>query len=953
MTTIAQRSFAGGEISPSVYPRVDTVKYSTGARQLRNHIIKKEGGIQNRPGFSFVDFVRIDKSRVIDFVFSGQQARALLFRNYSMQVYANGEPLTFGPQVISNISKGSVTELTVTGHNVSFPVVVIIKGAKGIPELNGYFLVTAEDANTLRLRPINNPSGDVDSTSWGTYYGGGTTNYIVAASSPYSKEHLKELQYTQSGDKMIFVHPLYPPQELSRISDTTWEFKQINFGPGIDSPMFYYAESLNPGSTHNNRYQATAVSESGEESLPAHTPHIVISAISKGSPTEFTTATSHGLVTNDEVVITTEGFPVNPDLFPDGMDTHFGNKRFLVIVTDPDKFTIAVDSTGFDDYSANTMNVYKDIVTIGSTTALGPSNPNTIDLTRLGHNSNVPGAVAYNIYRESNGVFGYIGQSKFNTNMTLARFVDLGTTPDIADSPPIEKAVFNGVGEYPSTVAFYQQRLGFANSTNRPETVWLSRIGSYYNFSISSPTQSDDSIEFTLAGNRIQEVQNLVSVEKLLILASGGEFSSEGGVGGSITPTDINIKQYSYNGAKKLRPVIIGSNVVFVQNRGASVRDLGFEWQSDGYNGSDVSIFSRHLFEGFEIVDIAYQQAPNSIIWLLRNDGVLVGLTYIREHQIWGWHRHDTDGFIESICCIPEGDEDFLYATIKRGSDIRLERLNTRFYKNPVDGVFMDSAMSYDGRNYTDTTMTVSGGTDWDEEETLILTSSTSFFVPTDVGNEIHLGSPDGDFVRLQITAYTSATEVSVIPHKTVPESFRGEATKNWSKAVDELYGLSPLEGKQVSIFADGYVVASPNNNSYEPMVVEDGYLELDKCYAVIHVGLPYMSDLETLDIDSASGETLADKKKVISKAVLWIDESRGIFIGYRQPKGNDPLENMYEPKVKSDEGYEEHVRNKSGVIEVNIKAEWNSNGRIFVRQVDPLPLSILAIAPGGVVGGG
>jgi len=453
-----------------------------------------------------------------------------------------------------------------------------------------------------------------------------------------------------------------------------------------------------------------------------------------------------------------------------------------------------------------------------------------------------------------------------------------------------------------------------------------------------------------MAGRQVNEVQSLIDLGRLVILTTGGEWSAEGD-GGVITPTTINTKQYSYNGSGDLQPIVIDGAAIYQQARGSIIRDLTYNFEISGYSGNDLTIFSAHLFDKFTIVDWSFQQIPHSILWVVRSDGVLLGMTFVKSQQVIAWHRHDFGGLVENVSVVPEGNEDTLYVTVKRtinGKSVRyVEKLTSRQINDIVDNKFMDSHLSYDGRNTnTSHTMTLSGGTTWEYTETLTLTSSTSFFSANDVGNAIHY--QDGEVLRLTITEYTSATEVQVKPHKTVPVTYRSQAVSEWEKAVDELTGLWHLEGKDVAIFGDGFVVASPNNASYDIVTVANGKVTLDKPYAVIHVGLPYLSDIETLDIDTPNGETISDKSKIVGEVNMFVEETRGIFVGPKPPSGTDPLENLVEFKLRDVEDYDSPVSLTTDNISVNIKPEWNSNGRVFVRQVDPIPMTILSVSPAG-----
>lgn len=559
------------------------------------------------------------------------------------------------------------------------------------------------------------------------------------------------------------------------------------------------------------------------------------------------------------------------------------------------------------------------------------------------------GAVEYNVYKKSNGVYGLIGTAGSTS------FVDNGITADTTDTPPTARNPFSSSGNYPSTVTYVQQRLAFGNTTNDPEKVWMSRTGLFKNFTISSPIQDDDAVTFEVAGRQVNSVKHMIDLSQMVLLTQGSEISIGGDSSGIIKPTAINPKTQTYYGSGDLRPIIIGGNALFIQARGTIVRDLAFEFDSDGYRGNDLTIFSAHLFDKYTLVDWDYQQIPNSIIWCVRDDGVVVALTYVREHQLWAWHRHDFGSDLaENVCVVPEGNEDSVYFVVNRiidGVEKRyIEKMSTRQVVEIEDSIFMDSTLSYDGTNTTSTTMTLSGGTTWEYTEPITLTASAAFFVSGDVGNAIFLYDADGNILRCTIQAYTSSTVVTILPHKTVPVEMRSVAILTWSKAVDMISGLWHLEGKDVSILGDGFVVSNPNNASYITVTVTNGQVTLDRPYSVIHIGLPYLADLETLDVDLPQGETMADKNKLVVAVGIHVEKSRGVFFGGKPPSDDsvDPLEDLYELKIRNEESYEDPVELKTGFVKENIKPEWNSNGRIFIRQVDPLPLSVLSVAPDG-----
>jgi hypothetical protein len=558
--------------------------------------------------------------------------------------------------------------------------------------------------------------------------------------------------------------------------------------------------------------------------------------------------------------------------------------------------------------------------------------------------TSVSGAGYYNIYRKLNDVYGWIGVAGSDASPS---FKDTTYDETMDDNPPEDRQPF--ASDYPSCVSYYQQRRIFANTDNDPEKIWTTKTGLRNNLMVSTPLQDDDAVTFSLLGRQVNEVRHILDIGKMIVFTESGEWAIEGDAGGVLSPTGINPRQHTANGSGDLPPIVVSGSALYVQARGSVVRDLGFDYQTAGYRGNELTIFANHLFDNYTLVDWAYQQIPHSIVWVVRSDGALLGLTYIREHQVFGWHKHDFDGgTVENVAVVPEGTEDVVYVTIKRTINSKvvryIEKLNTRQLNDIEDAVFVDSALSYDGTHAGATTMTLSGGSTWAYDETLTLTASASFFASTDAGNAIHLTGADGTLIRFTINAYTSGTVVTGKPHKTVPSGMQAVAITSWGKAVDQVGGLWHLEGEQVSVFGDGFVVANPNNTSYDTITVTDGIATLDKPYQVIHVGKPITADIETLNIDFPGPTSIVDKKKAISKVTCLVESTRGLFAGR-------DADNLEEFQLRENEDYDSPPDLITDTIEVNIEPDWGS-GRVFIRQSDPVPVSILSILPTGYIGG-
>ena len=308
----------------------------------------------------------------------------------------------------------------------------------------------------------------------------------------------------------------------------------------------------------------------------------------------------------------------------------------------------------------------------------------------------VAGAAEYYIYCDpyGNGTFGFIGTATGATT-----FNDVGFTPDFAVTPPLVREPFLSP-EFPTAVGNYQQRRFLANTPSNPDAVFGSRVGFISNFNVSSPLQDDDSITFKIAGAQHNPVRWLVGLKRLIVGTDAGIWSV-GQQGVPLAPSNLAADQETYAGVSpRILPVVIGNAIIYVQAQGSIIRDVRFEQEVEGLAGRDLTIYASHLFDGYSIDSIDYQQTPHSTVWAVRSDGTLLGLTYLREQDVWGWHRHDSIfGVFEDVCVVPEAGEDVVYLIVQRligTSTVRyIEKLESREIVNyNADSFFVDSGLS-------------------------------------------------------------------------------------------------------------------------------------------------------------------------------------------------------------------------------------------------------------------
>lgn len=794
-----QPSFTSGELSPALWARVDLAKYASGLKYAVNVFIHPHGGISNRSGLEFRGEVKDSTKRV----------KLIPFQFNVEQTYE----LEFGP---------------------------------------GYMRVWRGGSQVLS----------------------GMTPYEIV--TPYTNEaHLKDLVFAQEADVLFITHPSYPPQKLSRFADDNWTIGPVLFEPRSTPPATLNGSAFvrrKNTANENVSYGVTSVSASGAESARSalatvqiepesedggrvlinwpDVPGAVLYRVYRGSTTDFL-----GEVQQSEIEFPQEAYlgtgsgrlpgtsdPGAPPV-PTGVTATrvFGEiMRYVVATIDED--------SGEESLPSPVKELRNALEYKG----------NRNDLSW----SAVPGASAYIVYRELNGLYGYVGR----TETTF--FTDNNIVPDTADGPQKARNPFDGPNKYPRAVTFVEQRLALASSYEDPQAVWLSQSANYLNFGVSEPAKVSDAVTFRMRSREVNEIRAMLPVRGLMLLTSGAEWLVTGGSqADAIAPGAIKIDNQGFRGAAKVQPVVVGNTILFAQERGGVVRDFSYDFSADGFSGQDLTILARHLFEGREIAAWAYAQAPYSIVWVVMSDGSLLSLTYMKEHEVWGWTRHESSGgFFEDVIVVSEDMENVPYFVVRRtieGVERRyIERLRTREFADVKDCFFVDSGLS--------------------------LKSDVAF------------------------------TTFSNLDH---------------------------LEGREVVALADGNVVRG--------LTVTGGSVTLPNPSKIVHIGLPMSAAIQTLDLDLGQVRglgTVQGREKSVSELTLRVEKTRGIFVGPKDtPRGQEG--GLTELKQRQNEAWNEPILLYTGDVSITPSWDWNKGGNMFIRQFDPLPMTILAIMPDFTLG--
>jgi hypothetical protein len=424
---------------------------------------------------------------------------------------------------------------------------------------------------------------------------------------------------------------------------------------------------------------------------------------------------------------------------------------------------------------------------------------------------------------------------------------------------------FSDTTGHPSCVTFFEQRLVFAATLSQPQTLFFSVSGDYENMddNYHGTVADDDAIIYTIASNQVNAIRFMTATRTLIIGTAGGEFAvSGGGTDIAITPTNILIKKQSNNGAANVDALAVGNATLFLQRAKRKLRELAYNFDVDGYVAPDLTILAEHISEG-GFKQLSYQQEPNQIIWCVRNDGQLIGLTYQREQEVVAWHRHIFGGTFssgnavcESVATIPTDNSEYqtwviVKRTINGATKRYIEYIHNLNFDETDDTSFnfLDSQLSYDG-------------------------------------------SP-----------------------------------------VTTISGLSHIEGQTVSILADGA--------THPDKVVSSGEITLNRSASKVKVGLPFTSLLQTMRLDAGSQNgTSQSKTKRIYEITIRLYESLGVEVG-------PDLNNMERIPFRSSANLmNSGVGVFTGDKEVEFRGNYETDGFIFVRQDQPLPLTILSLYP-------
>jgi hypothetical protein len=590
----------------------------------------------------------------------------------------------------------------------------------------------------------------------------GETPYEI--STPYLEEDLPALQFAQNADVMYIVHPDHAPMKLSRTGHAAWTLRPVDFinGPYKDEVTAVITSSAVSGQT------TLALSGNGttrifyDAEVATFTEGKTLVGAISGATAKIVGKTDWGTEGVMTLAAISGTFQNNEQITDDATGDATVNGTVaagFIEYEDEDggPFEVGETITGATSGASGTLTALQDDGATGKFLIemdIG-SGDFAVGETIEGATSEATATVT--TFNKAHGPlfsvddvgapFGYFVtdtwywlEIKSVTDDVTAVAIVRGTAIPAgpANASKYRKGAWNADDGYPSSVTFHEERLVFA----RIQTIWGSLSGGYEDF--TPGTDDADPYTYTIASDQVNAIRWLSFGKYLIAGTVGAEFVVKGsGSDESISASNISITRETTYGSANVMPARVGHVVLFLQRQGRKIRELVYNFDVDGYLAPDMTLLAEHITQG-GLSALAYQQELDSILWCVRSDGVLCGMTYMREQDVVGWHRHTTDGIFESVAVIPGESQDQVWVVVRRTINEDTNAPQTKRYieyfkptewESVEDGFFVDSGLTYDGAEVE----SLSGLDHLEGKEVAILTNAGVHVSQTVTSGEISL----------------------------------------------------------------------------------------------------------------------------------------------------------------------------------------------------------------------
>lgn len=893
--TLKQANFGGGVLSPLLEPRADLQKHQTGLRDGSLNVIPlPQGAFMKRPGTKWICPTKVaaDAARVFPFQYSVTAAYVVLGGDLTFRFIKNYALVTDTSTNITGITQASPGVVTANSHGLSNGNRVWIASVGGMQEVNNReFTVANVTANTFELSGIN-------TSAYTAFTSGGTVKRIYEIVSPYADDQLDDVTYVQSADVLYMFHPTIAPYKLTRTADTSWTMTAMTFTDGPFAPVNSTPsarvrvqhtdarKNYRPGKS-TTILSNTDIFTSDHVGSLFYMEEILLdqldvapweSAHAPGSVNDQKSNDGHvyelvstlGSVTGTAAPTHTDGDAwdgIN-EAGAGGESTkwRYLHSRYSVFritaYTSAKEVTADIVTqcpTGFNQPSKTITNATSDGGVIRLTSAAhGLSDDDYVYVT------GVTGTTEANGYWQIEDV----ATNTFNLKgSTFVNAYSAGGTARRFATWLYAFGAFSAERGYPACGTLFQDRLVMGGTEAQPDSVWTSVTGNYSSFADKEHgiVRDDSSVAFTLASPQVNRIRWMSPDGSGLLIGTAGSewFVRPATTSKAFAPGNVDAKPQSGHGSKAIGSILAGSATLFVDRSGRKVMEPIYDASVDRYVSQDLTLISNTITKG-GIVDMAFVQKPDNIVWMPRADGALVGLTYNREQQIAGFHPHVLGGYsdgsqtqavVESVCSLPspDGTRDDLYMVVKRyinGGVVRHVEYMDRSWDIDEgaieDQYFVDGGATYDGSSAS-----TIGGLYFLRGETLqclvdggahpdVTVSATGFVTLDRAGSVVQLGYGYNAIGAMLPSDFASQTG-----------SATGK-TKKISKLALWVYRSATFD-------------AGPDENNLDPIIIRDNDDDMDTP-TPLHTGI---LDLTWPDGYSLEAPVMVQQSKPMAMAVM------------------------------------------------------------------------------------
>lgn len=913
--------FTAGELAPSFYGRPDLEKFDFGLARAYNWFVDYRGGLSTRPGFVFREFMKEDDKPIMMFEFRFNTDLAntynMIFGHNYIRFVQDGSYITETAKVATAITKANPGVVTSVAHGFANGDWVKISGVGGMTELNGRTAIVAGvAANTFQL--TDHAGVNINTTNFGAFTAGGDFARVYEVVTTYHSDDVDKLCVQQHRDRVTITHKDYVPKILTRVTDINWSFADFDVGNSVTLPTGLVVDP----SADNNAgvvYAVTAINGEGEESLQSL-------PVLEADGTDF-----------DSVL---DWHRLSWTVVPEAV--HYNMYRSLVTNGGGAEISLT-EQLGYIGRAFGAAFLDNGIIPDFTKTPPRGNNPfasRVIEHVRItADGTGYTQATTFTV-TDAGGGTGFVGFPIVdNGNLVGVKIISGGSgyvTPvaviSIGAGATVTFDITPAAGMWPGLNVVFQQRQVYAASDNDPLTLWGSRPALFDNFDVSDIVAENDSYEFELDSGDLTPIKHLMAVRGgLLCLTETGIWVVNGGNENSaITPTNVLADPHTFIGCSDIRPIRIDTDIIYVEHKGFTARELAYNDFSKLYSGTDISILSNHFFSvAQEIRSWTYAGDPHKLIWSAKADGKFLSLTIVKDQKVYGWCEHGTKGFVERFLTLEEDGQDIVYAIVKRyvnGAWRKyLETTSSRLIDDVEDAVVVDSALTLG----TTTPLGTCTPSSYTGAVTFTASGATPF-VSGDVGKALRMGGG-----KAIITTFTDSTHLigtwvrdmtNLMPESTMPiPALTGDWTLD--APVTILSGLHHLEGETVQILGDGNVL--------DEKVVVAGSVTASRAITRASVGLKFQSIARSLPM-TVNQAIIEGRRKRVPALALRLLESRGLKCGHL-------LSKLYElVKIRTDEPLGEATRLFSGIRPLRIQPKWEDGGQLYFVRDDPTPVSIL-----------